>query len=123
MSLRISCPFVSSSPASRGIKSMGSNNPNIGKYFGNYRIAAIIACGGFGCVYRAYHEFLPRTVAIKLLHAHLYSEDARNKFLLEAQLLERLKHPHILQIYEFGMDDDLPYIVTEYASGAAFSDI
>src|SRR5438132_5050276 len=61
---------------------------------GNYRIVEKIACGSFGCVYRAEHVFLKRTVAIKLLHtAHLASQQERDGFLKEAQLLEMLKHP------------------------------
>ncbi len=99
---------------------MESNNPIAGKHIGNYRITARIACGSFGCVYRAQHAFLLRDAAIKLLHAtHLQSLSARDKFLQEAQLLEKLKHPHILPIFEFGVDDGFPYLVTEYASGGS----
>ncbi len=99
---------------------MESNDPNVGKYFGNYRITARIACGSFGCVYRAQHAFLSRVAAVKLLHATLLqAPGARSNFLQEAQLLERLRHPHILPIYEFGIDAGLPYLVTEYASGGS----
>src|SRR5207302_239500 len=84
------------------------------------QITSRIACGSFGCVYRAHHAFLLRVAAIKLLHAtHLRSLGARGKFLQEAQLLEKLKHPHILPVYEFGIDDGLPYLVMEYASGGS----
>ena len=103
---------------------MESNNPNVGKYFGNYRITAMIDCGSYGCVYRAQHAFLPRVAAIKLLHAaYLQSQEAHDKFLQEAQLLEKLKHPSILLIYEFGIDNGLPYLVTEYASGGSLRDL
>jgi len=103
---------------------MANGNPYIGSYFGNYRIMAEIDCGSFGCVYRAQHAFLPRNAAVKLLHAaRLHSRDAHDKFLQEAQLLETLRHPHILPIYEFGIDDGLPYLVTEYASGGSLRDL
>lgn len=103
---------------------MASRNPYIGRYFGNYQITAEINCGSFGCVYRAQHAFLLRVAAIKVLHAaRLHSRDARDKFIQEAQLLEKLKHPHILPIYEFGIDDGLPYLVTEYASGGSLRDL
>jgi serine/threonine protein kinase len=96
---------------------MESRNPSIGRRFGNYQITAEIACGSFGCVYLAQHLFLPRLAAIKLLHsARLHSRETRDEFRQEAQLLEKLKHPHILPIYEFGINDGLPYLVTEYAS-------
>ena len=100
-----------------GSCAMRTEYPYIGRYFGNYQVTAKIDCGSFGCVYQAQHAFLPRVAAIKLLHAaRLRSQEAHNAFLQEAQLLERLKHPNILQIYEFGLDDGLPYLVTEYAS-------
>ena len=103
---------------------MASRSPYIGRYVGNYKITAEIDCGSFGCVYRAQHAFLPRIAAVKLLHtAHLHSPDAYDNFLREARLLERLKHPHILPIYEFGVDDDVPYLVTEYASGGSLRDL
>ncbi len=44
-------------------------------------------------------------------------------FLSEAKLLERLKHPLIIPIYEFGIDDGLPYLVLEYASGGSLRDL
>lgn len=103
---------------------MESNHTFIGAYFGNYRLTAKIACGSFGCVYRAQHSLLPRTAAVKLLHAaRLHSQRAHEMFLQEAKLLESLKHPHILSIYEFGIDDGLPYLVTEYASGGSLRDL
>src|SRR5258708_3358506 len=89
----------------------------IGKQLGNYRVTAKIASGSFGTVYRAQHTILPRTVAIKVMHAmHLNSQRERDDFLKEARLLEQLKHPHILPIYDVGIEDDSPYMVTEYAS-------
>jgi serine/threonine protein kinase len=103
---------------------MRSGDPYIGRYFGNYQVVAGIDCGSFGCVYRAEHAFLPRVAAIKLLHtARLQSQEAHDKFLQEAQLLEQLKHLHILPIYEFGIDDDLPYLVAEYASRGSLRDL
>ncbi len=103
---------------------MRTGNPYIGRSFGNYQVIAEIDCGSFGCVYQAQHTFLPRVAAIKLLHvARLRSQEACNAFLQEAQLLERLKHPNILQIYEFGLDDGLPYLVTEYASRGSLRDL
>lgn len=103
---------------------MAKGHPFIGKRFGNYRIRAEIACGGLGCVYRAEHVFLPRTAAIKLLHtAHLESQVSRGKFLQEARLLDWLSHPHILPIYEFGTEGDLPYLVMEYAPGGSLRDL
>lgn len=99
---------------------MIDRNTCIGRCFGNYRIIAEIDRGAFSCVYQAQHIFLPRVAAIKLIHnTRIHSQKVRDKFLREAQFLERLKHPHILPIYEYGIDHGLPYLITEYASGGS----
>ena len=103
---------------------MENYDPNIGSYFGNYRLLALIACGSYGCVYKAQHLYLPRLAAIKLLHfAHLRSSRTRAKFLQEAVLLESLHHPHILSIYDFGIQDGFPYLVTPYAAGGSLRNL
>jgi serine/threonine protein kinase len=92
-------------------------NGYIGKQVGNYRVTAKIASGSFGTVYRAQHTILPRTAAIKMMHVtHLNSQRERDGFLKEAKLLEQLKHPHILPVYDVGIEDDSPYMVAEYAA-------
>ncbi len=96
----------------------------IGKQIGNYRVVSEIGSGSFGVVYRAEHIFLPNRVgAIKLLHAtHLDSWEDRESFLLEARLLEMLKHPHILPILDVGIHEGFPYLVTEYAPQGSLRD-
>jgi len=88
---------------------------HIGQRIGNYRLVEQLDCGSFGCVYRAEHLILKtRTVAIKILHAHLATQQKREGFFQEAELLELLKHPHILPILDVGIQDGFPYLVTEY---------
>ncbi len=96
----------------------------IGKQIGNYRVVSEIGSGSFGVVYRGEHIFLPNRVgAIKLLHAaHLDSWQDRESFLLEARLLEMLKHPHILPILDVGIHEGFPYLVTEYAPQGSLRD-
>ncbi len=92
----------------------------IGQQFGNYRLVEQLDCGSFGCVYRAEHLHLKtRTVAIKILHAHLASQKQREGFFQEANLLERLKHPHILHILDVGIQHGFPYLVMEYCSAGS----
>src|SRR6266702_480697 len=100
----------------------GSNY--IGKHIGNYRVVAELSSGAFGSVYLAQHELLAvRSVAIKLLHSmHLGSEQERDRFLREAQFLEVLKHPHILPLIDLGIDNGVPYLVTEYAPNGSLRD-
>ncbi len=102
---------------------MSSENSFIGKSLGNYRITAEIGSGSFGNVYQGQHTILTeRTVAIKQLHSHLGSPEERDRFLEEARLLERLKHPHILHIFDVGIYEGFPYLVAEYASGGSLRD-
>ncbi len=89
----------------------------IGQQIGNYLLVEKLDCGYFGCVYRAEHAILAkRTVAIKLLHSYLASEKIKASFLLEAQFLEMLKHPHILPILDVGIHNSIPYLIIEYCS-------
>lgn len=68
----------------------------IGQHISNYRLVEKIACGSFGCVYRAEHTWLKnRTVAIKLLNAPLASQQQHDSFMQEADLMVMLEHPHI----------------------------
>jgi len=94
---------------------MMEQDRHIGQQIGNYRLIEQLDCGSFGCVYRAEHLILKtRTVAIKILHAHLATQQKREGFFQEAELLEMLKHPHILPILDVGIQDGFPYLVTEY---------
>jgi serine/threonine protein kinase len=96
----------------------------IGQEIGNYRLMSRLASGGFGNVYLSQHTLLPeRRVAIKLLHTFLSSQEERDQFLQEARFLEQLKHPFILPLIDVGISDNLPYQVTEYASGGSLRDI
>jgi len=93
-----------------------------GKQYGNYRIIRLLARGGYGNVYLAEHTLLPRMVAIKFLHAELCSSKQKQyTFLHEARLLETLKHPHILPIYDVNIsnEDFPPGLIVEYAPGGS----
>ncbi len=87
---------------------------------GNYQLLEELASGAFGRVYRARHLYLTnRIAAVKLLHTHISSEKERQSFLKEASFLEMLKHPHILPIFDVGIHDGFPYIITEFADGGS----
>ena len=102
-----------------------ANTGDIGKTIGNYRLVAEIGSGAFGIVYRCEHAFLSNRIgAMKLMHAtHLDSWKDRESFLLEARLLEMLKHPHILPIMDVGIHEGFPYLVTEYAPHGSLRDL
>ena len=90
----------------------------IGKRLSHYRLVERIGAGGMGVVYRAHDEQLNRDVAIKVLpRGALADETARKRFRTEALSLARLNHPNIATIHEFGSQDGVDFLVTEYISG------
>jgi len=91
---------------------------SIGTKLGRYEIRKKIGEGGMGEVYQATDNDLNRTVALKILPAHIASQQNRlQRFVLEAKAASALNHPHILTIYEIGAVGDLRFIATEFVEG------
>jgi eukaryotic-like serine/threonine-protein kinase len=84
-----------------------------------YRLGPCIGRGGMGEVYEATHVRLPGRVAIKMLRPHLRTdEDARRRFCREAAIMSTLRHPHIIQIFDYNTSlDGAPYFAMEYLEG------
>jgi len=79
--------------------------------------------GGMGAVLLARDKSLGRQVAIKrILETKNRTPAAINRFITEAKSIAALNHPNIVQIHEFGQDDDVPLIVFEYVSGGSLLD-
>jgi len=90
----------------------------IGERLSHYTIVEHIGAGGMGVVYRAHDEQLDRDVAIKVLPAGSLSNDiARKRFRKEALSLARLNHPNVATVHEFGSQDSMDFLVTEYIAG------
>lgn len=87
----------------------------VGQQLGNYRLTQLLGHGGFGDVYLGQHIYLNTQAAIKVLLEQMTALDFQS-FLKEAQIVAALKHPHILRVLEFGLDDATPFLVMEYAS-------
>jgi eukaryotic-like serine/threonine-protein kinase len=90
-----------------------------GTKLGRYEIRSKIGEGGMGEVYLARDTSeLERTVAIKLLPSEVASDPKRmQRFIQEARTVSALNHPNILTVHEFGQDDAMRFIVTEYVEG------
>src|SRR5437764_5195687 len=86
----------------------------VGQQLGNYRLLRLIRRGSWASVYLGEHLHLHSQAAIKVLHTHLTSE-GKEQLRTEALMLARLIHPHIVRILDFGVEDDLPFLVMEYA--------
>jgi Tol biopolymer transport system component len=95
----------------------------IGKILGHYRVLEKIGSGGMGEVYRASDERLGRDVAIKILKPSLANDQDRlRRFEQEARAAAALSHPNIVAIYDIGMHDGAPYIVSELLEGQTLRD-
>lgn len=95
-------------------------------HISHYRLIRKLGQGGMSVVYEGFDERLKRTIAIKILHPFLASGDEyKTRFLREAQVVARLAHPNIVQIYDISPPDnaqDQLYIVTEFVSGQTLKD-
>lgn len=90
-----------------------------GKTLGNYRVVERIGRGGMATVYKAYQPALERYVAIKVIHEQLAAEDEQflKRFRREAKAVAALRHPNIVQVFDFGTEDGTSYMVMEYLEG------
>ena len=82
---------------------------------GKYEVSEQIGVGGFGAVYRGRDPFIKRTVAIKTCQVN--DEEIKNRFFREAELAGNLHHRNITTIYDFGVENGIPYIVQEFLTG------
>ena len=90
----------------------------IGQRLSHYQIEEQIGAGGMGVVYRAHDEQLDRDVAIKVLPPRSLSDEVSHKrFRKEALSLARLNHPNVATVHEFGSQDGVDFLVTEYIAG------
>jgi serine/threonine protein kinase len=88
-----------------------------------YEILSELGHGGMGVVYKARHLPLNRPVALKLLRfAPGSAPQAEARFLREAQVVARLRHPSIVQIYEIAEHHGFPYLALEYVAGGSLAE-
>jgi hypothetical protein len=98
-------------------------NLEAGTKLDHYEVVALIGAGGMGEVYRARDSRLGRDVAVKLLPAQLRSDPARlRRFEKEARTAGALNHPGLLSVFDFGVHDCGPYLVTELLEGTTLAD-
>jgi tRNA A-37 threonylcarbamoyl transferase component Bud32 len=90
---------------------------------GSYRLQELIGRGGMAEVYRGQHITLNRPVAIKIMRSDQASvADFRTRFEREARAIAKLRHPNIIEIFDFGVVGDTYYMVMEYVTGQSLSD-
>jgi serine/threonine protein kinase len=86
----------------------------IGEHFGNYRLTRLLGKGGFAETYLGEHTYLQTFAAVKILHAQFTPFD-QEAFFSEARTIARLKHPNIIRVLDFGVQNDMPYLIMDYA--------
>jgi serine/threonine-protein kinase len=94
-------------------------DPLIGRPVGNYVLCEQLGAGGMGAVYLALHPKIGREVAVKVLAPHLsHQPQIAERFLVEARAVARIRHPNVIDIYDFGaLDDGRLYYVMELLEG------
>jgi eukaryotic-like serine/threonine-protein kinase len=94
-----------------------------GTRLGPYELVAPVGAGGMGEVYRAKDTRLDRTVAVKVLPAHLSaSSDSRQRFEREAKTISQLQHPHICALFDVGHQDGVEFLVMEFLEGETLAE-
>jgi Tol biopolymer transport system component len=94
-----------------------------GTRLGPYEIGEPLGAGGMGEVYRARDTRLDRTIAIKVLPAHLSSQpELRARLDREARTISSLNHPHICALHDIGSQDGVDFLVMEYLDGETLAD-
>jgi len=89
---------------------------------GRYRLDERIAGGGMGDVWRGTDEVLGRTVAVKILLPALLDEPGfAERFRGEARTMATINHPGVVDVYDYGSDQQLAFLVMEYVEGDALS--
>ncbi len=92
-----------------------------GTHLGQYVVQDYIGEGAMGRVYRAYHPDLERVGAVKVLNGLSGDPQSVARFRREAQAIAKLRHPNIVNVFDFGQYEGTPYMIVEYVEGGNLS--
>src|SRR5437773_9230094 len=96
----------------------------IGTSLNQYRITASIGAGGMGEVFRARDTRLNRDVAVKVLPKDFAADaDRLRRFEHEAKTLAALNHPNVLTVFDAGVHEGVPYLVSELLEGQTLREV
>ncbi|MFI5300290.1 MAG: serine/threonine-protein kinase, partial [Polyangiales bacterium] len=98
-----------------------------GAPMGPYELVRVIGSGGMGIVYEARHRALGRRVAVKVLHARVETaasgEIASARFLREGRAAAQVRHPNVVDVFDFGVQDGVPYLAMELVDGETLAQL
>lgn len=91
---------------------------------GQYRIEKELGQGAYGVVFRATQLSLEKPVAVKMLRPDgFHTSDSLDRFSRESSVVSKLVHPSIAQVLDYGVDDDVPFLVMEFVDGRELTDV
>ncbi|MEW5938186.1 MAG: serine/threonine-protein kinase [Chloroflexota bacterium] len=94
----------------------------IGKTLGKVQVEKLLGRGGIAEVYLGTHTALERPVAVKFLHGYFEENtDLFERFQREARVVAGLRHPNIIQVFDYDVAEERPYIVMEYVNGPSLA--
>ena len=93
-----------------------------GVKLGAYEVQDYVGRGAMGVVFRAYHEGLARMGAVKELQVLAPDPDASARFQREAQAIAQMRHPNILNVFDFGEYEGVPYMIVEFVPGGSLQE-
>src|SRR5215510_3339691 len=94
-----------------------SSDPLIGRQIRDLRIVQLIGRGGMGAVYRAEHLLLHEPRAVKVIRKETLLPDAQLRFQREARIAVRLRHPNLVLVHDFFIEEGDYFLVMEYVQG------
>ena len=83
--------------------------------FGKYEVLEKVGVGGFGVVWKAFDPHIKRTVAVKTCTSD--DQEVRDRFFQEAEIAGNLQHRNVVTVYDFGVQEGVPYLVQEFLNG------
>jgi len=109
----------------KGVLDAPAVGPAAGDSIGQYRVLEFLGEGGMGTVFSVEHVALGRQYALKVLRTRVIERDATaaQRFLREARTAARVRHPNIVDVFDFGhLPDGRPYFVMELLEGESLAD-
>jgi serine/threonine-protein kinase len=95
-----------------------------GTVVGNYVVESFVRRGGTSEVYKARHATLDRRVALKVLSGRMASDEVSlARFLHEGRAAAKVRHPHVITIFDTGVEADLVFLVMEFVDGESLADL